>query len=337
MRLVRIHGIDDVRIDTVPPPSPGPRDIVVRIGACGICGSDLTYARTGRLRHDGVPFPLGHEAAGVVETVGAEVVGIRPGLRVLVDPTAPDGNVIGNGGTEGAFTDLLLLRDATLGRHVLPVPDGMTLAVAALAEPLAVGLHGVNRAGATAASQVAVFGAGPIGLGALIWLRRRGVEATVVIDISDERLGHARRLGARTTINPQREDLRARLLELHGAGTPVLGETTVGTDIFLDMAGGRSVIADIIAMAQYHARLVISAVYTKPVEFDLLRALMKELSITTAGGYPTELPEALAELATMDPVELSPYVSHSFGFDRFADAFATARSAASAKVMVEFA
>lgn len=336
MRLVRIHGAGDVRVDEVEAPVPGPRDIVVRIAACGICGSDITYVKNGWLR-GGAPFPLGHEATGVVETVGAEVVGIAAGLRVLVDPTGTQGNVIGNGGSEGAFCDRLLIRDAQAGRHVLEVPDGLSMQTAALAEPLAVGLHGVHRAEVAVTSKVVVFGAGPIGLGAVFWLRRLGLRDVVSVDISDARLERAQALGAQHVVNPAREDLRERLLSLHGTGIPVLGETTVGSDAFLDMAGAPGVIAGIVGMAQYHARVVVSAVYPEPVAFDFLAALMKELTVTTAGGYPTELPEVLAELARIDAAELAPYVSHSFPFDRFDEAFATARSALSAKVMIDIA
>jgi (R,R)-butanediol dehydrogenase/meso-butanediol dehydrogenase/diacetyl reductase len=336
MHLVRIHGVDTLSIDTVPEPNPGPHDIVVKIAACGICGSDLSYAKYGWRRADGEPFPLGHEAAGTVVTVGAAVEGIKLGMRVLVDPTAEAGNVIGNGGTEGAFCDLLLLRNAKLGRHVLQIPDNMPMRRAALIEPLAVALHGVNRGEVTRTSKVVVFGAGPIGLGAVFWLKRRGVSNIVAVDISDDRLSYARKLGATAVINPITENLRERLNELHGPGLSVLGEATVGTDIFLDMAGAESVIADVIAMAQYHARLIITAVYPKPVTVDLLKALMKELYITTAGGYPTELREVLEELKDVDDAALASYTSHVFPYDRFLEAFALAKTSVSAKVMIEF-
>jgi threonine dehydrogenase-like Zn-dependent dehydrogenase len=335
MRLVRIHGPDQLSVDTVPDPVCGPNDVIVKIAACGICGSDISYVRYGWKLPNGDPFPLGHEAAGTIVTVGANVQNIAPGMRVLVDPTGEEGNVIGNMGTEGAFCDFLLVRNARLGRHVRLMPEHMPFHVAALAEPLAVAMHGVNRGHVTPDSKVAVFGAGPIGLGAVLWLRRRGVKNIVAIDISDDRLAFARGLGATATINPKTENLEARLRALHGDGITVLGQPTVGTDVFFDMAGA-TVIADIIAIAQYHAVLIITAVYPKPIEIDLLRALMKELYITTAGGYPTELGPVLEELATMDEAEYAPYVSHFYSFDNFLEAFAKARTPVTAKVMVTF-
>jgi threonine dehydrogenase-like Zn-dependent dehydrogenase len=144
-------------------------------------------------------------------------------------------------------------------------------------------------------------------------------------------------MGADATVNPKVEDLRARLLELHGPGKSVIGEEPVGTDIFYDMAGGPGVIAGIIDMAQFHSRLVVTAVYPKPVEVSFITLLMKEMEITTAGGYPRELHDVLAELPEIDPAVLDAYVSHTYPFESFDEAFEVAQRPDSAKVMVEFA
>jgi (R,R)-butanediol dehydrogenase/meso-butanediol dehydrogenase/diacetyl reductase len=337
MRLVQVHGAGIFCIDEVDFPNPGPRDVVVKIAACGICGSDVHYVRNGMLRPNGAPLPLGHEAAGIVETVGAQVADIVPGMRVFINPNVGNGNVIGNGGTEGAFAEKLLVRDAVLGTSLLPIPDTLSFAQAAIVEPLAVGRHGIHRGNPTRDSKAAIFGCGPIGLGGVLWLARMGVRSVVAVDISDERLAHAMAMGAHATINPRRENLRERLFELHGQGVPVMGEVTVGTNIFYDMAGGPGLIADIISMAQHHARLVVTAVYPKPVEINFLDLLMRELEITTAGGYPTELNEVLQELPTIDHSLLDTYISHTFPFDRFTEAFEVAQQPGSAKVMIEFA
>jgi threonine dehydrogenase-like Zn-dependent dehydrogenase len=310
--------------------------VVVKIAACGICGSDVHYVRHGFLRPNGQPFPLGHEASGIVEAIGAEVRGITRGMRVFINPDPGDGNVIGNGGTEGAFADKLLVRNATLGESLLPIPDGLSFAQAAIVEPLAVGRHGVNRGNPTKETKAVVFGCGPIGLGGVLWLARMGVQHVVAADISEARLKYAKKMGAHATINPLKENLRDRLLELHGPGVPVMGQQTVGTHVFYDMAGGKGLLAEIIRIAQYHARIVISAVYPKPVEVDFIDVLMRELEITTAGGYPRELKDVLEDLPSIDATILSAYVSHTYPFERFSEAFAVAQSANSAKVMIEF-
>jgi len=337
MKLVQVHGVGKYAIDEVAEPVAGPADVIVRVGACGICGSDVHFVRTGWVRANGDPMPLGHEAAGVVETVGEDVRGFAVGQRVFINPMLSTGDeVIGNGGRDGAFAKRVLVRAVVAGESLLPVPDGVSLAEAALVEPLAVGMHGINRGNPTSATKAAVFGCGPIGLAGVLWLARRGVAHIVAVDISDKRLEYARKLGAHATINPLKEDLTERLRELHGEGRPALGKPTVGTDVFYDMAGGKGVLAGIIAMAQVHSRLVISAVYPEPVSIDLVDLLGREMEVTTACGYPTELREVLAELPKVPKDILATYVSHTFPFEQFDEAFATSQLPESAKVMVTF-
>ena len=144
MLQVRIHGPDDVRLDDVPEPEPGPRDVVLRVASCGICGSDLGYVRLGGVAGPTrEPMPLGHELAGFIEAVGSEVRGFEPGERVALDPNGPKGAAtIGNGAGEGGFAPLLLVRDAVgegQPARLHKLPDGMSFEIAALAEPLGVG------------------------------------------------------------------------------------------------------------------------------------------------------------------------------------------------------
>jgi threonine dehydrogenase-like Zn-dependent dehydrogenase len=337
MKCVRVVAAGRYSIDDIPQPVCGPDDVIVRIAACGICGSDIHYVRSGMLRPGGEPLPLGHEAAGTIEAVGENVGGYSAGMRVLINPIHTDGETIGNGGREGAFCDRLLIRNADEGAQLIPMPEGLPFAHAAIAEPFAVALHGVNRGEAGPGSKVALFGCGPIGLAAIVWLKRRGVTHVAAIDISDARLARAREMGADATINPKTDDLFASLASCHGAGETVMDSPCVGTTLFLDMAGGPTVIRDIFRLAQSHARVVITAVYPEPVPFDLIGILMKELTITTAGGYPEELPQALTALAEIDPALRERYISHSFPFERFTEAFDVAAASTSAKVMIEFA
>lgn len=337
MKSVRVHQPGHYSIDDVPMPIAGPRDVVVKIGACGICGSDIHFVQRGSLRPDGDPMPLGHEATGVVESVGSEVSDIPVGLRIFINPMATDGAIIGTGADEGAFASHILIRNAVLGESILPVPDGLSLERAALAEPLAVGLHTVNRGNPTPDTKAAVFGCGPIGLAAILWLARRGVRHIVAIDVADERLAHARKMGAHATVNPLKENLVERLNAYHGAGPSVMGQPTVGTDVFYDLAAGKGIIDQITAMAKFRSRLVIGAIYIQPVEVNFRALIMREMEITTAGVYQQELRDALAELPDIDPTLLDAYVTSSFPFDDFDEAFAVAKEVTSAKVMVTFA
>ena len=183
MRVVNIHGENDVRLDPVDAPAPGVKDVVVQVKACGICGSDLTYIKIGGIhRRPGGVTPIGHEAAGKVIAVGREVTGVSPGQRVIINPMLT-ANYVGSGGPEGAFTEELLIRDARIGESLLPIPGDLPYDVAALTEPLAVALHGVNRAEAKPGDKVVVFGCGPIGLSMVLWLIDRGVTDVIALDV----------------------------------------------------------------------------------------------------------------------------------------------------------
>ena len=334
MKAVRLHGRDDLRLDEIEEPAPGATDVVVRVAACGICGSDLSYLRTGGVSAPVVePIGLGHELAGTIAAVGQEVRGLAPGMRVIVNPMG-GGNAIGNGSPEGAFAPLLLVRNAVVGDGIHQIPESLPFEKAALAEPLSVSLHAVNRAGVKTGSKVAVFGAGSIGLGIVLFLRQRGIEDIAVVDVSDQRLGRARALGASVTINPARDDVAARLGELHGRGE-LFGWPVVGTDTFFEVSGAAAVIPSIIGMAPFHASLVVVAVHHEPVPVNFLMALGKEMTITTSMAYPNEFPEVLATLASGADVEA--IISHRFPLDDYARAFAVARDRdVSGKVMITF-
>jgi (R,R)-butanediol dehydrogenase/meso-butanediol dehydrogenase/diacetyl reductase len=333
-RVLNIHGVNDVRLDPVDPPRPGNSDVVVKVKACGVCGSDLTYIKIGGIhRKAGGVTPIGHEAAGEVITVGSNVKGVSVGQRVVINPMMTP-SYIGSGGPEGAFTEELLVRDARVGDSLLPIPDDLPFEVAALTEPLAVALHGVNRAQAKAGDKVVVFGCGPIGLGMVLWLVDRGVKDVVALDLSPERLERAKELGARAIINPVTENVRARLLELHGA-TRVFSRECVGTDAYIDAAGAPNILSEVIGMAKYQSRLVVTAAYMKPVQIDLGAMLTTEMTITTAVGYPDEMPDVIAALPRLRD-KVRSLISHRFSFDKIIDAIGMAGTPGSAKVMVQF-
>jgi threonine dehydrogenase-like Zn-dependent dehydrogenase len=264
--------------------------------------------------------------------VGEDVEGVSVGQRVVINPMMTP-SMIGSGGPEGAFTERLLVSNARVGDSLLPIPEDLPYDVAALTEPLAVALHGVNRAEARPGDKVVVFGCGPIGLGMVLWLLDRGIEDVVALDLSEERLARARSLGARAALNPTQVDLRAELMKLHGTAR-LLNRDAVGTDAFIDAAGAPNILSDVIGMAKFHARMVVTAAYMKPVEMPLGAMLTSEMTITTAMGYPTEMPEVVAALPRLQE-KLTPMISHHFPLDQVLAALDAARDPASAKVMID--
>ena len=332
--VLNIHEVNDVRLDSIDSPTHGPDDVVVKIKACGICGSDLSYIKMGGImRQPGGVTPIGHEAAGEVLAVGDNVPGVQVGQRVVINPMNTP-SAVGSGGPEGAFTEELLVTSAKLGDNLLPIPEGVSYELAALTEPLAVALHGVNRSEAKAGDKVVVFGCGPIGLAMVLWLVDRGVTDVVAIDLADERLERARALGAKATINPTRENVRDRLLELHGEER-ILNRNAVGTDAFIDAAGAPSILTDVIGMAKWHSRMVITAAYMKPIEVPLGSMLTTEMTLTTAVGYPTEMPEVVAAMPRLKE-KIATLISHRYPFGQVIEALGVAGTPQSAKVMIEF-
>jgi 2-desacetyl-2-hydroxyethyl bacteriochlorophyllide A dehydrogenase len=337
MPLARVHGVGDMRIDEVPVPAVGPRDVLVRIGATGVCGSDLGYIAAGGLGGGAPlaePLPIGHEFAGVVAQVGGQVRGIRPGQRCAVNP---DAGLIGGGGPSGAFAPFILVPDARPGMDICPIPDSLPLEKAALAEPLSVGLHGLNIGRVQPEDKVVVLGAGPIGLCTVICLRHRGVRDIVIADLSDARLDRARRLGAAVTVNPSCESLTDAIGRAHGTGER-FGMPFIGSDVIIDAAGAQQALGELLDVAKFRARVVIVALHKKPMPVNLWKMMANEFSISgsIATDREDEFNECLKMLADGE-VDVEPLISHRVDFSRLDEAFRIAADTeASAKVIVTF-
>src|ERR1700738_5022178 len=168
MKVSVVTARGETRVLDVPKPTVGPADVLVKIRACGICGSDAYYIAIGGIPPRQGKTPLGHEPAGEVVEVGGDVTGIAVGDHVVINPMAAPSGVIGNGGATGALAAYLLIENAVRSTSLEVVPDHIPFEVAALNEPMAVARHGVNRCQPTPSDTVVVFGAGPIGLGATI-------------------------------------------------------------------------------------------------------------------------------------------------------------------------
>ncbi len=205
MNALVLHAVGDARLQEVPRPEVGHGDVAVRVGFCGVCGSDIprvfvkgTYS---------FPTICGHEFAGVVEEVGPGVDDVSPGDRVAVFPLiwcgrcsacergkyvqCLDYDYLGSR-SDGAFAEYVVAPR----RNLLPVPEGVTLEEAAMTEPASVALHAVRRGGGCQPGEtVLILGAGPIGLMVAQWARAMGASQILIFDIASEKLELARGLG----------------------------------------------------------------------------------------------------------------------------------------------
>jgi L-iditol 2-dehydrogenase len=316
-------------------PTVGAADVLVRMRACGICGSDAFFISIGGVPPRQNHTPLGHEPAGEVVEVGADVAGIAVGDHVVINPMAAPSGIIGNGGATGALADFLLIENAVRGTSLEVIPDHIPFEVAALNEPMAVARHGANRCKPKPGDKVVVFGAGPIGLGAVLAFKSLGVSNVVVVDILAARLEKAMTIGADAVINSAEEDVIARLIEIHGEGGSMF-PGKAGTDIFLDAAGAKPVVDTALAAAKQGATLGIVGVHKEPVPVEFVNVMGNEITIVGSMGYPDEIFEVTKDLiANWEKYAL--IVSHTIPFADIDEALRLASTPGAAdKVVVIF-
>ena len=219
MKACVIYGARDIRLEDRQDDALGPRSVKVRVRAGGICGSDLHYYFEGRNGDYVIQEPLipGHEFAGEVEAVGAEVGRVRVGDRVAVNPSRPCGGCrYCRQGRENLCRRMVFLGSASKFPHIqggfresftvderqaLKVAKALPFTTAAFAEPLSVALHALTRAGSVFGKSVLVTGAGPIGQLAMLCAKRAGAARLAITDVVDAPLATARGLGADAAIN----------------------------------------------------------------------------------------------------------------------------------------
>jgi (R,R)-butanediol dehydrogenase / meso-butanediol dehydrogenase / diacetyl reductase len=333
MKVAVIHAAGDLRLDEAQRPAVGPGDVVIKVAAAGICGTDLHFRNMGP-RHDR-PMPLGHEFAGEVIEVGPTVTSFKTGDRVAYNSYNSPADV-GRGGECGGFSDYVVLRE--LDGHVQSlcrVPRQVSFQHAALVEPIAVAMHAVNRADPKPGESVAIFGVGPIGLGVIMALRWRGIEDIVAFDLSALRRDRAKALGARAVFDPREHPPKQALGELRGSAS-LFGSTYPRTDVYIEASGAPGLLPDIAAFCNKGSRIITLAIQRQPVTFDGTKLMSKEISLIGSSGYPTEFPEVMERLAS-GGVDPDMMITHRFPFSDFLNAFETANDPnGAAKVLLQF-
>ena len=338
MRAVVVHGAGDLRVDERPDPTPGPGEVLIAMEWGGVCGSDLSYWRHGASGTAvlSAPLVLGHEVAGRIAAVGAGVTGQEIGRPVTVHPA----ELVGDGclperiagrtnlypriryfgsaafdpHTDGGFSELRVVR----ADQVRPLPAGVSTEHGALAEPLAVALHAVHRAGDLLGRDVLVNGAGPIGSLVVAAARYRGAATVVAADVADSSLAVATAMGADETRNLAAGDTLPEDAELvfEASGAPAaLGGVLRAT------ARGGTVVQ-------------VGNLPGTAVPAVLGDLVTREISWIGAYRFVEEISDALQ--AMCDGLDVSPLITHRFDLDRAAEALAVAadRTSGSSKVML---
>lgn len=329
-RVCRLHAKKDIRIETDEVRYPGPGEVLVRIGAGGICGSDLHYYQDGgfgpiRLRE---PIILGHEIAGTVEKVGGGVTSPAVGERVALNPSHPCGtcrycsaglfqhclqmrfygSALRFPHEQGAFRDLIVAEAA----QCEPIGPETTFAEAACAEPLAVCLHARSRAGDLAGKHVLVTGAGPIGSLTVAAARHAGAAEIVVTDLQDATLAVAKRMGATTAINVARD-----------GGTLEPWYRDKGSfDVSFECSAAEAALRTAIAATRPQGTIVQLGV-TGDLPIPINVVVGKEITLAGSHRFHAEYHEAV-RLIDSGAIDVTPVITGTYPLERAVEAFEAA-------------
>ncbi|TJZ84391.1 L-idonate 5-dehydrogenase [Paracoccus hibiscisoli] len=342
MRALVIHAAGDLRLEERPDPAPGPGQLLLRLAAGGICGSDLHYVNHGgfgaiRLKE---PMILGHEVSAHVEALGEGVTGFAPGQLVAVSPSRPCGgcrfcrqglpnhclNMRFYGSAmpfphvQGAFRQLLV---ADVAQCV--DATGLTPGQAAMAEPLAVTLHATGRAGPMLGARVLVTGCGPIGLLSVLAARRAGAAQIVAADLSDYTLDLARQVGADLTVNLARDP----------EGLAGYGADKGHFDMLYECTGAQpALVAGIGAMRP--RGVVLQLGLGGDMSLPMMAITAKELDLRGSFRFHDEFATGIA-LMRQGLIDVTPLISHTVPLERAAEGFALASDRSRAmKVQIAF-
>jgi L-iditol 2-dehydrogenase len=328
MKAAVLTGIGKVEVRDVPRPEiVRPDDVLVRVGAVGVCGSDVHYFREGRIGDQVVSFPaiIGHEGAGVVESVGpAAASRLEPGARVAIEPAVVCGRcdqcLRGRPntcrrllflGTPGQLPGCLSEYIVMPARNCFPLPAGISVEDGALAEPLSIALYSLKVPGERAPEKAAVLGAGPIGLSVLLAARALAPVTVYITDKIDERLEAARSAGAAWAGNPDREDIVAEI----SAREPLLLDTV------FECSGDQAALDQAVSLLEPGGRLVIVGIPAPDrVSFDPHKLRRREITVLNVRRQRNCFSEAIRLIADgrVDPRFM---VTHRFGLADAARAF----------------
>jgi 2-desacetyl-2-hydroxyethyl bacteriochlorophyllide A dehydrogenase len=321
MRAAVLRDSRMVYRDDVPEPVPEPGQVLVAVRACGICGSDLHFAAHGDqvlamservaagaggmdvdLGHD---VFMGHEFSAEILEAGPDTETHTAGtlvtsLPVLLSAKGVEPIVYSNS-TMGGYAERMLLSAALL----LPIPNGLDLKHAALTEPMAVGLHAVNKSNITAGETALVIGCGPIGIAIVASLRARGVESVVAADFSPRRRELATAMGAHRVLDP-------------ADGSPF---DSVKAAVVFEAVGVPGIIDDILLRARAGTRLVVAGVCMQPDTVHPFFAIAKEINVQFVLAYnPEEFAGTLRALAEGE-IDATPMITGEVGLDGVGAAF----------------
>jgi len=338
MKAAIFHNPFDITMEETGTPSIQPTDILIKVSACGICGSDLHMYKLGLFtdiicRQSPQGLIPGHEFSGEIAEVGSEVQGLGVGDRVVAY-------------SNGGFAEYAAVT-AYPGFNVYRIPEAISDNAAATLEPLGNSIHAVMKGKHTEEEVTAmVFGAGIIGLGTIQSLRALDVKlkTLIVVDMSDNRLEMAKQLGADEVINARHEDPFEKAKEIAGSfttGISLLPEVPL-VNVIYDCVGlikdrpGPSVIEQAVKIIFRNGRIVVHGIFEAPASVDYSLLVAKEAQIIGSYGASPEDSAKAIDLMESGAVDRDSIITHEFPLDQIKEAFDTqADTDKSIKVIVK--
>lgn len=345
MKALIYYAPHDIRLEEMPRPVPGEKDVIVKVMRAGICGSDLkAYLYDGHSvgilckGEFGVDGQFGHEMVGVVDEVGSAVADVKAGDRVFVNPMVCKRSGMLSCDMSGAFSEYVHVEDAAYGYNLRKLANSTGFDEAVLTEPLGVATHGKNIIGIKPWENVVIFGGGTIGLCALQAALNAGCSKPVVIDHHDNRLKIVEELGGVGFNNAKSPDVAAFLQDHFGYVSTPFGEKKANVDAFLDCAGSDNLVNDIAAMAKPRARIAVLSVYRAPLSLNMDVFGAQELVLSGSLGYADADITESSNNIERNGKALSKIITHTFPIDRAVEAFKVAadKSTGAIKVVINY-
>jgi L-iditol 2-dehydrogenase len=344
MKVARFHAPGDLRVEDMPEPQPGPGELLMRVRACGTCGTDVKIFNFGH-HHIVPPRVMGHEVAGVVEELGQGTVGFSAGDPVQLIAAIPCGecfecryrsmSICANQESigyhyDGGFAEWLLVPAKVLKVKGLNlIPKGLPFEEAAVTEPLACVLNGQELAAVGDGDGVVVIGAGPIGCLHVLLARARGAAQIVLVDTNGARLQmSAQRIEPDAAIDASKEDAIDAVLKLTDGR---------GADVVISAAGSGAAQEEALQMAARGGRISLFGGLPKDnpvINFDSNLVHYRELTIVGANGStPAHNADALHLIAT-GAVPVQDLITDRLPLDRVLDGIEAVRSGKAIKVVI---
>jgi 2-desacetyl-2-hydroxyethyl bacteriochlorophyllide A dehydrogenase len=341
VRAAVFKGIEKIEVEDFPDPEAGPDEVVVRVRACGICGSDLhTYLHGAFVQPGQV---MGHEFVGEIVDVGGSVEGLAVGDRVTASPIVPcmqcarckEGryNLCGVAwatgiayGRPGAFAEFVKIPTSVVGANVFPLGPEMSDAAGALVEPLAVGVHAVRLAENVKGATALVLGLGTIGLQVVQALRAAGAGRIVGIDLSSTRIEAATAVGAEAFDGSD---------GVAGVLAKVLAEDEE-IDVVFECSGARVAVDAALEHVRAGGTIVVLALYDDPITFDPTSLVQREIRFQGSIAYTSDDFQEAVRLLSEGIALVDPLITHRQSLDEIDAAFSMQlRKNESIKVLVE--